>query len=216
MFDAGASPLLAAIDRVPPRRTSRSRATEDTLDVAAHGIFVLGASAGADGALAAWAARRGIAPQAALPDTPRVPYRTNGEQNGDIGARRGLLKRCTLEHEHFHSILEVGLDANQMPARANPDGWKHATALNEALAAWMEVHYRRHADALGAPEDVGAAQAAVSAYIRAGDCPDWPYRGAEVLETLYSEGGLHVVRDLVPKLCEDPRGAMLHFENAMH
>jgi hypothetical protein len=194
IFDICASRLLAAIDSIPPRRPSPSQITEEALAVAAHGIFVPEASTAVDGALSAWAVRRGIAPQAALPDTPRVLVRASGEPIESEGGHRQLLERCTLVHEHFHAILETGLDARQVPAvapREDPDGWRQASALNEALAAWMELHFlRRHAVSLGTPEDVAAAEAAVWAYIRAGDYSNWPYRGAETVRRFTREMAL--------------------------
>jgi hypothetical protein len=208
--------LVAAIDRLPPRRTARTRLAEEALEVAAHGIFVPAANAAADVALAAWASRRGIPPQAILPDTPRVLFRTTSpsDRADDSGCRR-LLERCTLVHEHFHAVVETGLDARFRPARGprdDPEGWEQATALNESLATWMEVQFlRRHAASLGEPEEVEAAQSAVWAYVRDGDYPNWPYRGAEAVEGLYSKGGIEAVRELVLRLRNDPRGAIQDF-----
>ena len=109
--------MVAAIDRLPPRRTARTRLAEEALEVAAHGIFVPAANAAADAALAAWASRRGIPPQVVLPDTPRVVFRATALSGADdnVGRRR-LLERCTLVHEYFHAVVETGLDARTLQA----------------------------------------------------------------------------------------------------
>jgi hypothetical protein len=216
LFEAGSQRLLAAIDLLRPRRAARTRLAEEALEVAAHGIFVPAANAAADAALAAWASRRGIPPQVVLPDTPRVVFRATALSGADdnVGRRR-LLERCTLVHEYFHAVVETGLDARFRPARGprdDPESWERATALNESLAAWMEVQFlRRHAASLGTPEEVEAAQSAVWAYVRAGDYPNWPYRGAEAVEALHSNGGIEAVRDLVLRLREDPGGTIRDF-----
>jgi hypothetical protein len=219
LFEAGACKLLAALNRVAPRRACRARLVEEALDVAAHGIFVPAANGAADAALAAWAVRRNIAPQAALPDMPRVLFRTSTSPSPEDSTRRRLLERCTLVHEHFHAIVETGLDTRFLAARAprqDPSAWKRATALNEALAAWMEVHFlRRHAASLGEVEEVAEAQNAVWAYVRSGEYPSWPYRGAEAVEALYAKGGTDAIQGLIHRLRDDPEGALELFEAQM-
>jgi hypothetical protein len=120
-----------------------------------------------------------------------------------------------LVHEHFHAILETGLDSTGRAAAgiADTNAWNQAAPLNEAVAAWMELEFlRRYPRWLGTPEEIEAARAALWAYVRAGPYPAWPYRGAERIEAIYNCGGTDAVRNLVLLLRDDPLAAMRSFE----
>jgi hypothetical protein len=49
-------------------------------------------------------------------------------------------------------------------------------------------------------------------FIRSGDLPAWPYRGAELVEAIFAATGLDGVRSLLFTLRRDPKAAMLMFE----
>ena len=112
---------------------------------------------------------------------------------------------AVLVHEHFHSALATGIDQNGYaplgPRR--PDEWQNASNLNESLAAWVELHYFR---------DDPEMLEQVNAYIRRGEYPQWPYRGAQTIETFYEQGGLPTVRGWVKYLQDDPINAQTEFD----
>ena len=114
--------------------------------------------------------------------------------------------RVVLAHEHFHAILAFGLDRMGCIAGAVASSrlWSHGSTLNEALAAWVEVHISR--------EDQWLSKC-VDEYVRAGDYPSWPYCGATVLEKLYQEHGLSAIRDLITMFRVDPQVAQQRFDS---
>lgn len=207
--------LVAALRQASAGCGSPKTGADEIVDVATYGIFLPQDAGAADQALLAWAVRNGLPSQLALSGTPRVLFRAEAE--ADVPPVRRLLQQCTLVHEHFHAILETGLDPSLATAHAplaDADAWQRATVLNEALAAWMEIEFlRRHTAALGEPQDVAAAQEAVWAYVRAGDYPAWPYRGAEAIETLHATRGIDGVRALLQRMRRDPNGALQEFES---
>ena len=80
--------------------------------------------------------------------------------------------------------------------------WESATGLNESLAAWMELHFAR--------EDRDLL-ALIWSFIKAGEFPDWPYRGAETVEKLYASGGIESIIHLTESLRADPESAQAAF-----
>lgn len=112
---------------------------------------------------------------------------------------------AVLVHEHFHSALASGIDRNGHtplgPQRQ--DEWETATKLNESLAAWVERHFFRQD-----PEMLEH----IDAYIRSGEYPSWPYRGAETIESVYRQGGLPTVRGWIQFVRDDPVNAQREFD----
>jgi hypothetical protein len=186
------------------------------------GIFMPGNGA-ADGTLLEWAARNQVPQQTTLPGTPRVLSCLNAF-DGDIDRQqtvpvspvlRRALARCVQVHEHFHAVLETGLDEHGDPASGpsrNSISWRKATPLNESLAAWMELRFaQKHAVRLGL-EDTNALTDAIWAYIRSGPYPQWPYRGAEYVEARYRKEGIASVRRMLRLLRDDPETAQQEFD----
>jgi TIR domain/von Willebrand factor type A domain len=191
---ASASPdrLLRAIETIVPT----------------YGIYASPSSRSSDAALYEWAIGRGIEPSLTLPGTPRVLLCLGAQERFADALREGRpaadaerlacsFQRSVLAHEHFHSALETGLDAERKPAVAATDAasWQRGLRVNEALAAWMEVHLAR---------DDPSLSDAVWAYIRAGPYPIWPYRGAELVEAVFSRSGIDGVRGLIDQFRYDP------------
>jgi hypothetical protein len=116
-----------------------------------------------------------------------------------------LFQRCVIIHEPFHALLEIGLDSHRTTAVGAQFGeaWRVALGLNESLAAWMEFHFAREKPDL---MDV------VQAYIHAGQYPNWPYRGAEYIESLYQERGIEAIRELIANLRQDPKSTQAQFD----
>jgi hypothetical protein len=117
---------------------------------------------------------------------------------------RGLVRKL-LAHEHLHAALAHGLDRRGQIARGARDAsdWTKGSALNESLAAWIEIHSTRND-----PWLLGRAWE----YVNAGKYPLWPYAGAEVVERAYCESGLAAVRSLVESLRSDPQSAQEDFD----
>jgi hypothetical protein len=176
-----------------------------------HGVFAPAGSADTD--LERWAVQRGLAPAMALAGVPKVLYcLSTRERENELrrdsdkaGLERGFQK-CVLIHEHFHALLETGLDEHG--ARATGPGfrteWAKATPLNESLAVWMELHYVR-GDA--------AQTSIVEAYMANGPYPDWPYAGAARVEQVFQRDDVDGVRALIRSLRTDPAAAQRHFDS---
>jgi hypothetical protein len=190
--------------------------------VATYGIFIPARSEASDDILRSWAVERGVPSELTLPGTPRVLFCLDACQRfeekcrslgHDADRARALARdfqRCVLVHEHFHAILETGRDeGGRAPVGpTTPDEWGKAKALNESLAAWMELEFARAAG------DQALADL-VWAYIRAGPYPDWPYAGAERLERLeYQRDGLPAVRAYTHSLRQHPEQAQETFDRA--
>jgi len=130
----------------------------------------------------------------------------NGTAAADLASR---LAMAVLVHEHFHAAVAGGIDAQGRSAAAaeSSDEWELGSALNESLAVWAELHFFR-----------GDREMAeyVAAYFRSGDYPQWPYRGAELIECCYSSGGLPVVRTWIRRLRNDPANTQREFDKAMN
>jgi hypothetical protein len=183
---------------------------------ATFGVFVSGEGA-ADAVPRRVAADLGPRPDLDLAGQPRVllclgaqeRFRADLEHGGhppEASQRlAALLRRAVLVHEHCHAILETGRDeAGGAPSGPRfRDEWGRATPLNEALAAWMELHAARDN-----PEMKGL----VDDYAGIGPYPAWPYAGAVVLEDAYRRDGLEAIRSWVGALRRDPAGAQARFD----
>jgi hypothetical protein len=152
----------------------------------------------------------------ALPGSPRVLLCLGAqrryeailqEQRTDLPASRALgraFRRSVLIHEHFHAIIETGLD--QSSTGTTPylnDNQNSASRLNEAIAAWMEFHAARSNDELSG---------LVWEYIHAGHYPQWPYRGAAHIETIFQRQGIAGVRKWIYRLRAEPAAAQEDFD----
>jgi len=182
-----------------------------------YGIFVPANSIPTDDGLKRWAFDRGVPTELTFPQSARVLFclmaqeRFEKETATVIADRRMALQmardfqRSVLIHEHFHAILETGLDDKRSSAKGVKfeEAWRVASPLNESLAAWMELQNARQNREL---------MEFVWSYIRAGTYPQWPYRGAEKIETLYQKKGIDAVRDLIRSLRRDPESAQVAFD----
>ncbi|MCL4528590.1 MAG: hypothetical protein M1282_04165, partial [Chloroflexi bacterium] len=182
-----------------------------------YGIFVPANSIPTDDQLKRWAFDRGVPTELTFPGSARVLFclmaqeRFEKETETVMADRRIAVQlardfqRSVLIHEHFHAILETGIDDKRSSARgAKFEGaWRAASPLNESLAAWMELHNARQNHDL---------MELVWSYIRAGTYPRWPYRGAEKIETLYQKNGIDAIRDLMRNFRRDPESAQATFD----
>lgn len=186
-------------------------------EVPTYGVFVPANAPAEDDELRRWAAERGLPTELTLPRSPRVIFCANSRDRLEKRIRAVLpeevnapelvsvLTRCVLVHEHFHALVETALDEGGHVPRGPTfvEAWRTASGLNEALAAWMELHFVR-----GQPE----LEKLVLAYIRAGRFPGWPYAGAEKIEDAYQRGKLDEIRRLITLLRGDPETARSVFE----
>lgn len=182
-----------------------------------YGIYVSDDTLDADETLKHWAFARNIPTELTLPQASRVLFCLNTYeqfekklQEGSVSYRESRqlardFQRCVLIHEHFHAILELGLDEKRQSATglAFPEAWRAALGLNESLAVWMELHAARKNPKL---------TELIWAYIRAGSYPEWPYRGAEWIENVYQQHGVKGVRELITSLRNDPKSAQIAFD----
>ena len=163
-----------------------------------------------------WTVQNGLPPALALPGIAKVLFCLAAQEQSLVALRKHkshkaaghsarAFQRCVLVHEHFHAIVENGLDERGELARGSQftDAWATAMPLNESLAVWMEFHSIR---------DNPELSEIVRAYMNQGKYPEWPYAGGERVEQLYKEGGLEAVRRLVSALRNDPETARRSFE----
>jgi hypothetical protein len=110
-----------------------------------------------------------------------------------------------LVHEHFHSAVAHGLDLQGRASLGmeSVGAWSTALHLNESLAAWTERHLFR---------DDAEMVRRIDTYIRQGEYPAWPYRGAETIEAEYAQGGVPAVRTWIRYLRDDPENAQAAFD----
>lgn len=187
------------------------------IEVPTYGIFVPTTAPECDEQLKAWAWDHHIPVELTLPQTSRVLYCHDAQEEMNNRLREGtsiqledfalvrLLQRNILIYEHFHAILTTGLDkTGLLPIGPSfPSSWEIAMPVNESLAVWMELHAARNNPEL---------TERVWKYIRAGQYPEWPYAGAERVETLFQEQGIEGVRQLIQTLRRDPESAFKAFE----
>jgi hypothetical protein len=180
------------------------------------GVFVPGSAAEAQTQIETSLAEAGWHRNAAIPGQDKIllcmraleraigDMKSAGSNPARADELAHRLSAAVLVHEHFHSALSHGLDrqgrVSQGSSRARE--WEAAAPLNESLAAWTEHHYFR------GDRDMVAR---IGAYIRSGEYPNWPYRGAELIEREYVDGGVPAVRAWVQHLRDDPENAQSEF-----
>ncbi len=184
-------------------------------EVPTFGIYVPAGVNEVDRQLFHWADERNIPRELTLPGRPRVLVCLDAlprllrrllQQGSAATADQGhTLQRLVLVHEHGHAIFELGLNSHGETARAAQFGevWRTASALNESLAVWLELHTVRGKTPY---EDW------VWEYVRCGPYPDWPYRGAELVERQYVRAGMQGVRDLLDQFQQDAAIAQAMFD----
>lgn len=187
------------------------------VQVPTYGIYVPATAFSSNDRLKRWAFDRGVPTELTFPQSSRVLFCLLAQERFEKETERVLadrriarqmacdFQRSVLIHEHFHAILETGLDEKRSPANGVKfdEAWREASPLNESLAAWMELHNARQNHDL---------MKLVWSYIQAGTYPQWPYRGAEKVETLFQEKGMSAVRDLIRSLRRDPESAQAAFD----
>ncbi|MEX5635613.1 hypothetical protein [Parafrankia sp. FMc2] len=118
--------------------------------------------------------------------------------------RAAAFCELALVHEHAHAAIATGLDEHgARAAAAGTSAWAAGTRLNEALAAWAQAHFYR--------DNPRMAQECTH-YIRSGSHRTWPYRGADILERLYQDGGIEPVRRFIRLLRVTPETAQAEFD----
>lgn len=207
--------MLSALSSIP-RPGQRVRAYYLTT-VPTYGIFANAGCQVAERRLAALARDHGWPQEATLPGCHKVLVCSDAFEKFkadlvDTGETEEQARRMaenfllsTLVHEHFHAILETGLDERGQVSRAVSDLvlWNKGKTLNEALAAWSQRHFFR---------DDPTMFDRISEYIRSGDYPNWPYRGADFVQHIFEANGLAGVRTLVYQLRDNPDIAQMRFD----
>lgn len=188
--------------------------------VPTYGIYSPANSQETDKKLHEWSIKQGVCSQLTLPSNAKVllclgmqpgleeQVSNDTSFQGDVAQIASLFQLCVLIHEHFHAILETGLDTtgHTSVSTSDPDDWKKALPLNESLAVWMELHFAR----LYASTYL---QGLIKDYIQAGNYPDWPYRGAEYLEKIFQDQGLSAIQSWIDMIRKNPYLAQDKFDN---
>jgi hypothetical protein len=215
LFDMATTQLTQILQRLTPVLSPIQRLF--SVEVPTYGIYASPRASATDRVLERWAFEHKISIQYTLPQTPRVLFCLGARQHFEEQLKSEstskldhhelakAFQRCVIIHEHFHAILETGLNT-QRSAATGPqfaNAWRTASSLNESLAVWMELHFARQNSKL---------MELVSSYIQADSYPRWPYRGAEYVEILYQQHGIDAVRDLIVSLRQDPESAQLKFD----
>ncbi|MEW4530611.1 TIR domain-containing protein [Maioricimonas sp. JC845] len=183
--------------------------------VPTFGVYLDGGNGDADATLRRWAIAHGLAPELTLSGQPRViisldTLRRAASKLSDEGVASpshaaNMVQKLVLVHEHFHAILESGVDSARRTAMSasNRERWRMATGLNESLAVWMELELSRNDTVI---------REWVLEYARNGEYPSWPYAGAERIEHVFEGGGLDAVRDYVTAIRDDCLTAQQEFD----
>lgn len=188
------------------------------VEVPTYGIYAPANCPDSDDRLKHWAFERGIATELTLSNTPRVLFSLDAQERFEEKLQREVerqkssrlareFQRSVLVHEHFHAILETGLDEKRSSAPSSKfkkEAWQTAFCLNESLAVWMELHAARQNQEL---------MALIWDYIRADSYPNWPYRGAEKVEEIYQQEGIEGLRELIANIRKDPESAQAYFDS---
>ncbi len=204
--------LVSRLSAMPKQRRVSERVFVELTPT--FGIFAPGASTATDASLSRWAASQGLAQALSMPGVDRVLFcmhalerqrkvlaEAAASQAGGADPQRlaARFQQCVLVHEHFHALVEVGLDESPRPVV----NLAAAARLNEALAVWMELHLVRGDAAL---TDL------VRAYIDAGRYPEWPYAGGAQLECEFRDRGQEAIRDWLTRLRVAPELAQADFD----
>jgi hypothetical protein len=182
-----------------------------------YGIYASDRSLRTDEQLKIWAFERGIPTELTFPKNHRVLFCLTALSEFENNLKQYFLEyskaqqmardfqRSILIHEHWHAILETGLDHKRAAAIGTrfEEAWQSALPLNESLAVWMELHYARQKPDL---------TKIIWNYIRSGTYPQWPYNGAERIEALYQREGIEAIRKLIQSLRVDPESAQVAFD----
>lgn len=204
------------ISSLPKSRGSRVNKLLNVA-VATHGVYVPAFASGAQAKFVRSLKDRGWPEYAALPAQHKILLCMGAverfekkliEMGWDQKAAADLTRRFSLSvlvHEHFHAALATGLDRNgRCPLGVEyPSRWEAAVTLNESLAIWSERHFFR-----SDPEMLET----IDSYISSGNYPMWPYRGGEIIESIFEVGGTPAVRGWIRHLREDPENAQLEFD----
>ncbi|MET3973177.1 VWA domain-containing protein [Bradyrhizobium sp. S3.9.1] len=182
------------------------------IDVPTYGIFAPANVAKVDAQLQAKMPEWDLRGELMLPNTDRVllcgdaldDFRAVLTKEQDQNVAR-LFLRSILVHEHFHAFLETApmVDRNPPAGPTFLDQWNAAKPVNEALAAWMQVHMAR---------DNQQLSSMIGQYVSAGAYPEWPYAGAETIENVYQKDGIEEIRSLIGKLRTNPPLAIAWME----
>ncbi|WP_447602250.1 TIR domain-containing protein [Nitrospira sp. Nam80] len=185
--------------------------------VSTHGIYMPAFVPRAEGQLIQFLSQRGWPENAALPGQHKVllcmgavdRFQDELVKTGwDENKARELAQRFSLSiliHEHFHAAVATGLDQMGRAALGieHPKRWETAGPLNESLAVWCEKQFFRN--------DPTMLQR-IDTYIANGTYPSWPYRGGEIIESVYTTGGTPAVRGWMRYLRDDPENAQREFD----
>ena len=173
-----------------------------------YGIFAPAAAVSADAQLLARAPEWGVPRPLCLPGTDRVllcasaidDFQSFLRAQGRLPNLGRLFARGVLAHEHFHAFARTSpLPDGTPPAGPRQQGaWREASPVNEALAAWMQLHMAR---------DNSELSELTRHYIEAGTYPEWPYAGAMLVEKEFRSSGIGAVRDLILLLRTRPAEA---------
>ena len=189
------------------RLVATKKLTQYAADIPTFGIFAPASAASVDAQLAAKPGEWGIPPALFLPGTDRVLLCATaldefGKAVSNAGAGPNMARlflRALLIHEHFHAFAYTAplKDGAPPPGPGFVQQWNTASCVNEALAAWMQVHFARD------QKDPQLSQW-FKEYNGSGEYPHWPYAGASRIEKAYQTGGLQVVQNLANLLRTDP------------
>lgn len=221
-FDLGLRDYTFCVHQLSDRLVARLGASLQTRHflpavAATYGVYVSARAAQAQAQFEEAVRRLGWPARASLPVQDKVLICVSAmrraeddlrDQGIDAAESASFCRRLALSvlvHEHFHSALARGLDADGQPALGYERSaeWTKADALNEAFAVWCELHFFRHDSKMTAE---------IEAYMASGDYPQWPYRGGEKIEQIFQKGGLPAVRGWLRHLRDDPANAQLDFD----
>ena len=173
-----------------------------------YGIFAPAGAVSADAQLLSRVREWGVPQALCLPGADRVllcasaidDFQSSLRAQGRLPNLGRLFARGVLAHEHFHAFART----SPLPNGTPPPGprlkaaWREASSVNEALAAWMQLHMARGNSELSE---------VTRQYIEAGEYPEWPYAGAMLVEKEYESSGIERVRVLINLLRTRPADA---------
>jgi hypothetical protein len=205
-FQASKKALLGALAWLKRNRTSVYYTISST-----YGLFINYDLKEADRVIKKTCKKLRVPLRMAMPKTPRVLLCLDAlDQHKDLAPDLNeSLRLTTTLHEHFHaSIVCSPRPENYKGPEPPPDTRQQIHALEEALAAWMELHYAREIGNI-------ALFNAVKGYVLAGDWPTWPYRGAFEIDRLYREQGIDAIKNTIYRLRNDPASVAIEFDQRM-
>jgi hypothetical protein len=185
--------------------------------VLTHGIYMPAFASRAQAQLIQFLSQRGWPEKAALPGQHKVllcmgaveRFQDEVIKTGWDETKASELSQqfclSILIHEHFHAAVATGLDQMGRAALGieHPERWETASPLNESLAVWCEKQFFRNDPTM---------IERIDSYIANGTYPSWPYRGGEIIESVYITGGTPAVRGWMRYLRDDPENAQREFD----